>query len=91
MKIKKQKTVKASPPHRIIITNYNSSQHSDCCHFDRFDHNVKAYAADTNTEDLNCFNEEKQIYHTIDNNNSSEESESEKDNSVINFALSESS
>ena len=73
----------------MITANYSLSQHSNCCHFDRFDCNARAYAADTDTEDSDCFNEEKQIYHTINNNNNFEESENEKNNSAINFALSE--
>ena len=73
----------------MIIINYDLSQHSDCCHFSRFNCDVKAYAADTDTEDSDCFSEEKQIYHTVGNVNSSEEPESEEDNSAINFALSE--
>ena len=87
--IKKQKIIEASPPHRIIIINHGLLQCSGCCYFSRFDCDTKAYAADTDTENSNYFNEEKQTYHTVDNNNNSEESESEKDNSAINFALSE--
>ena len=75
----------------MITVNHSLSQHSGCCHFSRFNHNAKAYAADADTENSNCFSEKKQIYHTVSNNNNSEKSESEKDNSAINFALSESS
>ena len=74
----------------MITINHSLLQCSGCCHFDRFDCDAKAYAADTDTEDSDCLNEEKQTYHTVSNNNSSEEPESEKDNSAINFALSES-
>ena len=91
IKIKKQKIIKVSPPCRMIIANHGLSQCSGCCHFDRFDHNIKAYAADTDTEDSDCLNEKKQIYHTVKNNNNSEEPESEEDNSAINFVLSKSS
>ena len=87
--VKKQKTVKAPPPHRMITTNHGLSQCSDCCHFGKFDHNAKAYTADTNTKDSDCSSEEEQTYHTVSNNNNSKEPESEKDNSAINFALSE--
>ena len=88
--IKKQKIIKAPSLYRMITINHNSSQHSGCHYFSRFNHDVKAYTADTDTEDLNCPNKEKQIYHTVSNNNNSEEPESEKDNSAINFTLSES-
>ena len=74
----------------MITVNYDLSQCSDCCHFGRFDCDIKVYAADTDTEDSDCFNEKKQIYHTVSNNNNSKEPESEKNNSAINFALSES-
>ena len=72
----------------MIITNYSSSQYSGCHHFSRFDCNARAYAANADTENSDCPNEEKQIYHTVDNDNSSEELESKENNSAINFALS---
>ena len=72
----------------MIITNHSSSQHSGCHHFCRFDHDAKAYAADTDTENSDCFNEEKQTYHTVSNNNDFKDSDSKKDNLTINFALS---
>ena len=75
----------------MITVNYSLSQCSDCCHFDRFNYDAKAYAADTDTENSDCFNEKEQIYHTVSNNNNSEEPKNEKNNSAINFALSESS
>ena len=73
----------------MITANYNLSQCLDCCHFSKFNCDAKAYTANINTEDSDCFNEKKQIYHTINNDNNSEEPKSEKDNSAINFALSE--
>ena len=73
----------------MITTNYSLSQCSGCCHFDRFDYNVKAYAADVDTENLDCLNKKKQTYHTIDNDNNFKESENEKNNLAINFTLSE--
>ena len=75
----------------MITVNHSLLQYSDYHHFSRFNYDVKAYAADANTEDLDCFNEKKQIYYTVSNDNNSEEPESEEDNSVINFALSKSS
>ena len=75
----------------MITANYGLSQCSGCCYFSRFDCDAKAYAADADTEDSDCFSEEEQTYHTVGNNNNSEEPESEKDNSAINFALSKSS
>ena len=74
----------------MIIINYNSLQCSDCCHFSRFDYDAKTYAADADTENSDCFNEKKQIYYTVDNDNNFKESESEKNNLTINFTLSES-
>ena len=74
----------------MITVNYSLLQHSGCCHFDRFDCNARAYAADADTENSDCFSEEKQTYYTVGNDNNFEEPESEEDNSVINFALSES-
>ena len=73
----------------MITTNHNSSQHSDCHHFSRFNHNAKTYTADTDTENSDCFNEKEQIYHTVSNNNNSEKPENKEDNPAINFALSE--
>ena len=73
----------------MITVNYSLSQCSNHHHFDKFNYDAKTYTADTNTKNSDCFNKEKQIYYTIDNDNNSEKSESEKDNSVINFALSE--
>ena len=87
--IKKQKTVEALPPYRMITANHDLSQHSGCHHFSRFDCDAKAYAADTDTENSDCLNEEEQTYYTVSNNNSFEEPESKKNNSAINFALSE--
>ena len=81
--------VEASPPCRMIIINHSLSQYSGCHHFSRFNYDAKAYTADTDTENLNCFNKEEQTYHIVSNDNSSEEPESEKDNLAINFALSE--
>ena len=75
----------------MITINHSSSQHSDHHYFSRFNHDAKAYAADTDIKNSNCFNKKKQIYHTVDNNNSFKKPENEKDNSAINFALSESS
>ena len=75
----------------MITVNHTSLQCSDHHHFSRFNCNAKAYAADADTENSNCSNEEKQIYHIISNNNDFKNSDSEKDNSTINFALSESS
>ena len=71
----------------MIITNYSSSQYSGCCHFSRFDYDVKAYTADADFKNLNYFNKEKQIYHTISNNNNFKNSDSKEDNLIINFAL----
>ena len=73
----------------MITTNHSSSQHLGYCHFGRFDCDAKTYAADTDTENSDCSNEEEQIYHTVSNNNSFKKPESEKNNSAINFALSE--
>ena len=67
------------------------SQHSGHHHFSRFNHDVKTYAADANTESSDCPNEKEQIYHTVDNDNNFEEPESKEDNSAINFALLKSS
>ena len=72
----------------MIIINHDLSQCSDCYYFNRFDCNAKVYAADADIENSDCFNKEKQIYHTIDNDNNSEESENKENNSVINFTLS---
>ena len=74
----------------MIITNYDLSQHSGHHHFSKFNYDVKAYTADADIKNSNCFNEKKQIYHTVDNNNNSEKSENQENNSAINFALSES-
>ena len=73
----------------MITANYDLSQYSGCCHFSKFDCDAKAYTADTDTEDSDCFSEEKQTYHTVNNNNNSEKPENEENNSVINFTLSE--
>ena len=88
--VKKQKTVKAPPLHRMITTNHGSLQCSGRCHFGRFNCDAKAYAADADSEDSDCSSGEEQTYHTVSNNNGSEDSGSEEDNSTINFALSES-
>lgn len=73
----------------MIIINHNLSQCLSHCHFNRFNCDAKAYAADINTEKSDC-SEKKLIYHTINNDNSFKESESKEDNSAINFTLSES-
>lgn len=73
----------------MIITNHNLLHHLDCHHFSRFNCDVKAYAVNTDTEKSND-SEEEQTYYMIGNDNSSKESESEKNNSAINFTLSES-
>ena len=67
------------------------SQCSDYCHFSKFDCDAKTYTADINTENSDCFNEEKQIYHTVNNNNSSKKSKNEENNLTINFVLLKSS
>ena len=72
----------------MITANHSLLQCLDCHHFGRFDCDAKAYAADTDTKDSDCFIKEEQIYHTV--SNSFKEPESKKDNPAINFALSES-
>ena len=71
----------------MIIINYNLSQCLNCCHFSRFDYNVKVYTADADIKNSNYFNKKKQIYYIISNDNNFKKSENEKNNSVINFAL----
>ena len=87
--IKKQKIVEASPSCRMITTNHSLSQHSGHHHFNRFNCNAKAYTAETDFKNSDYSSEEKQIYHTVSNNNSFRYSDSKKDNSTINFTLSE--
>ena len=74
----------------MIIINHSSLQCSVYHYFSRFNYNAKAYTADTDTENLNCLNKEKQIYHTISNNNDFKNFNSKKNNLTINFILSKS-
>ena len=59
IKVKKQKTVKVSPPCRMITTNHSSSQCSGHHHFSRFNYDAKAYTADADIENLDCFSEKE--------------------------------
>ena len=71
----------------MITINHSSSQYSSCHHFSRFNYNAKAYTADADFKNSNCSSKEKQIYHTISNDNSFKNFDNKKDNLTINFAL----
>ena len=74
----------------MIIINHSSLQHSSHHHFSKFNCDARAYAAEADFKDSNHFNEEKQTYHTVSNNNDFKNFDNKEDNSTINFALSES-